>query len=156
VERVDLDRYLGDWFEIARFPNRFQDDCVGDVKASYVRRADGRIDVINRCRARDDTKEARGVARIVDARTQGKLKVRFAPALLSWLPAVWGDYWILGLDDDYAWAVVGSPDRQYLWVLARAATLDDGQYRLALRAARDNGFDTARLVRTAQQVSGLR
>src|SRR5512147_2865180 len=84
VDRVDLDRYLGEWVEIARFPNRFQRTCAGDVRATYVRRADGRIDVINRCRTTDRSViEARGVARVVDARTSAKLKVRFAPAFLS-------------------------------------------------------------------------
>ena len=98
-------------FEIARFPNRFQRRCVGDVRARYVRRSDGRIDVINRCRATDGTvTEARGIARVVDERTSAKLKVRFAPAVLSFLPMVWGDYWIIGLAADYSWAVVGSPD----------------------------------------------
>ena len=149
VDDVDLDRYLGDWFEIARFPNTFQRTCAGDVRASYARRADGRIDVINRCRTADGFVEARGVARVIDARTRAKLKVRFAPALLSFLPFVWGDYWILGLADDYSWAVVGSPDRRYLWILARTPVLDTERFASALRAARDNGFDTERLVRTS-------
>src|SRR5512146_1442774 len=69
VDRVDLDRYLGDWYEIARFPNRFQRQCVGDVKATYAKRTDGRIDVINRCRTANGVIEARGVARVADVRT---------------------------------------------------------------------------------------
>jgi lipocalin/uncharacterized protein YbjT (DUF2867 family) len=156
VEAVDLDRYLGDWFEIARLPNRFQKNCVGDVRAHYARRADGRIDVINRCQTRDGLTEAQGVARVVDRRTSAKLKVRFAPAFLSWLPAVWGDYWILGLADDYSWAVVGSPDRQYLWILARAPVIGGDRFALALGAARDNGFDTARLEKTSQTAPAAR
>ena len=148
VDRVDLDRYLGDWYEIARFPNGFQRTCAGDVKATYARRPDGRIDVINRCRTADGVTEARGVARVADARTSAKLKVRFAPAVLSFLPFVWGDYWILGLAGDYSWAVVGSPDRQYLWILARAPALEADRFESALAAARANGFDVARLVST--------
>ena len=149
VDAVDLDRYLGDWFEIARFPNRFQRACTGDVRATYTRRSDGRIDVVNRCRASDGhVIEARGVARIVDARTSAKLEVRFAPAVLSFLPFVWGDYWIVGLADDYSWAVVGSPDRGYLWILARASTLETASLDVARAAARANGFDTDRLVMT--------
>src|SRR6187455_2680771 len=116
VPLVDLDRYSGDWFEIARFPNRFQRQCVGDVRASYSRRPDGRLDVVNRCRTAEGETEARGVARIVDDRTFAKLKVRFAPAWLSWLPMVWGDYWIIGMAPDYSWVVVGDPGRDYLWV----------------------------------------
>jgi apolipoprotein D and lipocalin family protein len=152
VEQVNLDRYLGDWFEIARFPNRFQEKCAGDVQAGYARGADGRISVINRCRTADGGRtEARGVARVVDARTSAKLKVRFAPAALSFLPFVWGDYWILGLAADYSWAVVGSPDRKYLWILARAPVMDPQSYESALAAARANGFDLARLIKTTQR-----
>ena len=149
VQRVEIDRYLGDWFEIARFPNRFQRMCAGDVLASYARRADGRLDVVNRCRTeRGDVTEARGVARVVDVRTSARLKVRFAPAALSFLPFVWGDYWILGLADDYTWAVVGSPDRTYLWVLARTPVLGASQLNAAQAAARASGFETQRLVYT--------
>ena len=124
VPFVDLDRYAGDWFEIARFPNRFQRQCVGDVRASYARRPDGRLDVVNRCRTADGQIEARGVARIVDERTFAKLKVRFAPAWLSWLPLVWGDYWIIGLAADYSWAVVGDPGPRVLLDSRRTPRLD--------------------------------
>jgi apolipoprotein D and lipocalin family protein len=147
VPAVNLDRYAGDWFEVARLPNRFQAQCAGDVRATYVRRADGRIDVINRCRDVDGTvSEATGVARVVDPATNARLKVRFAPAALSWLPFVWGDYWIIGLAPDYSWAVVGSPDRKYLWILARTPGLNASSRSAALAVARGNGFDTDRLV----------
>jgi apolipoprotein D and lipocalin family protein len=150
VTSVDLDRYVGEWFEIARFPNRFQRQCTGEVRASYARRPDGRIDVVNRCRTADGQTEARGIARIVDERTVAKLKVRFAPAWLSFLPAVWGDYWIIGLAPDYSWAVVGDPGREYLWILARSPRLDEQATAAARAAARDSGFDVERLVPTAQ------
>jgi len=150
VPFVDLDRYAGEWFEIARFQNRFQRQCVGAVRATYARRADGRVDVVNRCRTAEGETEARGVARIVDERTVAKLKVRFAPAWLSWLPMAWGDYWIIGLAPDYSWAVVGDPGRDYLWILARAPHLDDASTAVARAAARDNGFDLTRLVPTSQ------
>jgi lipocalin/uncharacterized protein YbjT (DUF2867 family)/ligand-binding SRPBCC domain-containing protein len=150
VPFVDLDRYAGDWFEIARFPNRFQRQCLGDVRASYVRLADGRLDVVNRCRTADGQTEARGVARIVDERTFARLKVRFAPAWLSFLPLVWGDYWIIGLAPDYSWAVVGDPGRDYLWILAGVPHLDDESIARARAAARDNGFAVERLVSTPQ------
>lgn len=149
VETVDLDRYVGDWFEAARFPNRFQDECIGNVRASYARRADGRIDVVNRCRTESgETTEARGIARVVDPVGSARLKVRFAPAFLSFLPFVWGDYWILGLADDYSWAVVGSPDRQYLWILSRARDLAPDVFAEAASVATRNGFQIDRLVRT--------
>lgn len=155
VAIVDLNRYAGDWFEIARFPNRFQRQCDGDVRASYTLRPDGRIDVVNRCRTGDgSTTEARGIARRVDERTSAKLKVRFAPAALSFLPFVWGDYWILGLADDYTWSLVGSPDRAYLWILSRAPEMDAAAYAAAVRVAAANGFQVDRLVRTPQGARG--
>lgn len=150
VARVDLDRYAGDWHEVARFPNRFQDQCASDVVASYARRDDGRIDVVNRCRLEDGAiDEATGVARVVDTSTNAKLKVRFAPGWLSWLPMVWGDYWVIGLADDYSWATVGSPDRDYLWILSRTPVLEQGAFDAAVDAARANGFDVSRLRKTA-------
>lgn len=151
VPSVDIDRYLGDWFEVARFPNRFQRQCAGDVKANYARRPDGRIDVTNGCRKGDgQTSVAKGVARVVDATTRSKLKVRFAPAVLSFLPFVWGDYWIIGLDENYRWAVVGSPGRDYLWILSRTPQLDEALFQRAIDCARANGFDVSRLQRTRQ------
>ena len=154
VPFVDLDRYAGDWFEIARFPNRFQRQCVGDVRASYARRPDGRLDVVNRCRTIEGQSEARGVARIVDERTFARLKVRFAPSWLSLLPFVWGDYWIIGVAPDYSWAVVGDPGRDYLWILARAPYLDDASVAAARAAARASGYDVERLVQTLHAGAG--
>ena len=152
VDRVDLDRYAGQWYEIARFPNRFQRQCTGDVRATYARRPDGRIDVINECRTSDgQTTQAKGVARVVDGSGNARLKVRFAPAFLSFLPIVWGDYWVIALGDGYDWAVVGSPDRQYLWILSRTAVLDESRWAQALEHVRSNAFDEGRLVRTPQQ-----
>jgi apolipoprotein D and lipocalin family protein len=150
VPRVDLQRYAGDWFEIARFPNRFQRRCVGDVRASYALRADGKVDVVNRCRTEKGVIDARGLARIVDDRSNARLEVRFAPAFLSWLPAVWGDYWVIGLAPDYSWAVVGDPQREYLWILSRTPQLGAEALAAARAAARDNGFDVDRLQATPQ------
>ena len=152
VPAVDLDRYVGDWFEVARYPNWFQRKCAGDVRASYARRADGQIDVVNRCTSADgSTSEARGIARLADADTHAKLKVRFGPAVLSFLPFIWGDYWIIGLADDYSWAVVGTPDRKYLWILARTPRLDAATFERALAAARASGFDPGRLIKAIQR-----
>jgi apolipoprotein D and lipocalin family protein len=148
VASVDLDRYLGEWHELARLPNRFQRQCVGDVRARYSRRADGRIDVVNSCRTNQGRTEARGVARVVDPQTSAKLEVRFAPAFLSFLPFVWGDYWIIGLADDYSWAVVGSPDRKYLWILSRTREIDERTWSEATQIANTAGYDLQQLVRT--------
>ncbi len=151
VASVDLERYLGAWYEIGRYPNWFQKSCAGDVQAIYATRPDGRLDVTNRCRRADGTvTEARGVAKVVDTTTRAKLKVRFAPAILSWLPMVWGDYWVLGLAPDYSWVTVGTPDRKYLWVLARTPRVDEATLRQALDVAAANGFDVSRLMMTSQ------
>ena len=123
VDSVDLTRYAGRWYEAARFPNRFQDQCAGDVVVYYALRTDGRIDVVNRCRTSGgQVDEARGIGRKAgDRQSSARLEVRFAPAILSFLSSVWGDYWIIGLGPEYTWAVVGTPSREYLWILSQDA-----------------------------------
>lgn len=152
VESVDLRAYMGTYYEIARFPNRFQTRCAGDVTATYVLREDGRVDVINRCRTSAGTMtEARGIAKRADQDASGaKLKVRFAPAILSFIPSVWGDYWILGLGPEYSYAVIGDPSRAYLWILSRTPAMPELAYRQAVEIAASNGFDVSRLVKTPQ------
>ncbi|BCS31342.1 membrane protein [Luteitalea sp. TBR-22] len=150
VENFDIDKYMGRWFELARYPNRFQKRCTGDVVVYYARRADGRVDVKNTCATAKGPIEAKGVARRADPKGPASvLEVRFAPAFLSFLP-VWGDYWVLDLAPDYSTAVVGSPDRDYLWVLSRTPDVDQPTYARLVEAVRDQGFDPARLVRTRQ------
>jgi apolipoprotein D and lipocalin family protein len=153
---VDLTRYAGRWYEIARLPNRFQQQCAGDVQATYSLRPDGRVTVVNECRRQDgSTIRAEGLARRADEKgPASRLKVRFAPAWLSFLPAVWGDYWILELDRDYRHVVVGDPSRKYLWILSRSPRLDEATHASLVDAARRLGFDTARLVRTTQSDRG--
>jgi len=151
VSSVDLDRYAGLWYEISRLPNRFQQGCSGNTTAEYIIRKDGRLDVINRCTTTDGEEiRARGVARIVDETTRAKLKVRFAPAFLSFLPMVWGDYWIIDLAPDYSYAVVGEPARKYLWVLSRKPTVEDETYRGILERIELQGYDSGDLVLTPQ------
>ncbi len=150
VEDVDLERYQGRWYEIARLPNRFQRQCVSDVSALYELRDDGRVDVTNRCR-RDDGEyaEASGVARRSDAEGPvAALEVRFAPAWLSFLPFVWGDYRILALGDDYDHALVGSDNRRYLWILSRSTEMPESLLERLLEVASAQGFDTAELIMT--------
>jgi apolipoprotein D and lipocalin family protein len=151
VGAVDLTRYVGDWYEVARFPSFFERKCASDVMATYRRLDGSTIEVINSCRKADGTiTKAKGVARIVNTTSNAKLKVRFAPAFLSFIPMVWGDYWILGLDPEYRWAVVGSPDLKYLWVLSRTPGMDEREYAQAVDRARANGFDVSRLEKTKQ------
>jgi apolipoprotein D and lipocalin family protein len=153
VAHVDLARYAGRWYEVARFPNRFQDHCAGDVVVFYELRQDGRIDVVNTCRTSDGSRdEARGVARVVSKDgSNSKLKVRFAPRFLTWLPFVWGDYWILERADDYSHAIVGDADRQYLWFLSRTPVIDDELYERLRDRAAEQGFEVSRLQRTVNE-----
>jgi len=152
VASVDLQRYAGKWYEIARFPNSFQKQCVANVSAQYHSRSDGDIDVINRCKLEDNSDEqVSGLAKITPGSNNAKLQVRFAPAWLSWLPLVWGDYWIIRLEPDYSVATVGTPARDYLWILARTPSISTAQYEAAVNNATAQGFDTSRLVRTVQR-----
>src|ERR1035437_10265835 len=122
VERVDLSRYLGRWYEIARLPNIFQKGCVGSI-ADYALRDDGEINVINSCRTKDanSLRQVKGRAWSVDPAGNARLKVSFFWPFRS-------DYWVIELGKEYEYAVVGTPDRKYLWVLSRTATMNDDLY----------------------------
>ncbi|HNU00441.1 MAG TPA: lipocalin family protein [Acidobacteriota bacterium] len=144
VDRVDLKRYVGTWYEIARYPNFFQKKCAGGTTATYELRPDGKITVINRCREKDgDTSEARGKAWVVDRTTNAKLKVQF-----FWPFS--GAYWIIELDPDYRWAVVGHPDRKYLWILSRTPALEPAAYDDILRRIAAQGYDLKPIIPTPQ------
>lgn len=146
VVGFQVERYVGKWYEIVRLPNRFQRDCASDVTAEYAARADGRITVVNRCRdAGGAVDEARGVAEVVEPGI-GQLDVSFLPKWLSWLPFTKGDYWILELDSAYRYALVGTPDRKYLWVLSREPELTSSVLHRLLVRAREDGFDIDNLV----------
>jgi apolipoprotein D and lipocalin family protein len=157
VDSVDLDRYAGRWYEVARFPNSFQADCVRETVAEYERLSNGQIRVVNSCRQADGTtKRAEGRARLADRDgPTSKLKVRFAPAFLSFLPMVWGNYWVLDLTDDYSAALVGDPGRKYLWVLSRTSVMADSVYLRMVNAAERQGFDVRRLQRSATAADSI-
>ena len=143
VGAVDLSRYAGRWYEIARLPNRFEKKCADSVTATYTLRSDGKVDVVNRCRkANGEYTTARGKARIVDKKTNAKLKVTF-----FW--PFYGDYWILDLGPNYEYAVVGAPNRDYLWILSRTPQLDEQLYQRLLREMATRGFATDRMIRTS-------
>lgn len=143
VSHVDLARYVGTWFEIASFPQKFQRGCVATT-ATYTIRKDGDIDVLNRCRKGSldgEEKSALGRARVVDAATNAKLEVSF-------FRPFWGDYWIVDLGADYEYAVVGHPSRDYLWILGRAPTMPEATYEGILARLKAQGYDPSRLKRT--------
>ena len=143
VSSVDLARYAGKWYEVARLPNRFQRDCASDTTASYTLRLDGKIRVVNSCRKSDGIiKSATGTARLAsDKEPNSKLKVSF-----FW--PFYGNYWIIDLDPDYKWAVVGEPGRKYFWILSREPRLDDTLYQQVLDRAKQQGYDVSPLIKT--------
>lgn len=148
VSGVDLERYAGLWYEIAHIPNRFQRDCVRDTTTRYELRDDGRIDVINACyRENGKQKRAKGLARIVEGSSNSQLEVSFFK-LLFFRP-VWGDYWILGLDSDYRWVVVGTPDRKYGWILSREPALEPADRAQIQSILIEQGYDPENFKPTA-------
>ncbi|BAL95643.1 lipocalin family protein [Rubrivivax gelatinosus] len=150
IERLEVPRYLGTWYEIARFPNRFQRQCVADTSANYTLREDGTLQVRNRCRLADGTMdEALGQARQIGGPQSPTLKVRFAPAWLSWLPFVWGDYWIVDLDADYSLAAITDPRRAYAWVLSRTPQVEPARYEALMQRLRAQGLDVGQFERSA-------
>jgi len=153
VDSVDLDRYQGTWYEIARYPNKFQKKCVGNTTATYKKLDSGRIEVINECLLKNGkTDKAKGKAKIVDTKSNAKLKVRFAPAWLSFIPQVWGDYWIIDLDKEYQYVAIGDPKRKYFWILSRTPTLESQTYQEILRKAEKMGFAPNKVIETPQTV----
>jgi apolipoprotein D and lipocalin family protein len=145
VEHVDLERYLGTWYEIASYPAWFQRNCTA-VTADYSLRDDGLIRVVNSCRKGSldgPLKQSTGRARVVDRTTNSKLEVSF-------FGPFWGDYWIIDLDPEYRWAVVGVPSRKYLWILSRTPTMDDALYREIVGRLPARGYNSDVLKRTLQ------
>jgi apolipoprotein D and lipocalin family protein len=146
VAEIDLDRYVGRWYEIASFPQRFQAGCVA-TSANYTLRDDGRIRVENECRDGSfdgDLRRVEGVAWVADpSESQARLKVQFFWPFRA-------DYWVIELDPQYQWAVVGHPSRDYLWILARTRTLDAGLYETILARIESQGYDLERLNETPQ------
>jgi apolipoprotein D and lipocalin family protein len=149
VEKVDLNKYVGLWYEIGRLPNRFQDKCVKNVTAEYSLREDGKISVVNSCvEDNGEIDVAEGNAKINDAKTNSKLKVSFVSFL--GINLFYGDYWIIGLADDYSYAVVGTPNHKYAWILSRTKQLPEDKLREAMKILTDNGFNTNNIKMTKQ------
>ena len=153
VDYLDLQRYAGEWHEIARLPMRHENKCVDSATANYTLQSDGTLEVRNACRTRDGSySEAIGIARATAV--PGALEVCFAPRWLAWVPFVWADYWVVGLDLSYQWALVGGPSRHHLWILARTRTMKASLFKKLEEAATVMGYDTGRLVMTSPLQQG--
>jgi apolipoprotein D and lipocalin family protein len=151
IAALDVPRYMGVWYEIAKYPNWFQRKCTGNTKAEYSLKSDGKVQVVNRCRMENgEMNEAIGSARQVGAPTSPRLEVRFAPAWLSFIPAAWGDYWIIDLDEGYQLAAVSEPSRQYLWVLSRTPRVNRASYESLVGRLAKKGYDVRNLELTKQ------
>lgn len=146
VPAVDLERYSGTWYEVALYPNYFQRMCVTGTQANYSPLPSGNIQVRNRCL--NDKKEevsVIGQARVQADGGNAKLSVRFAPDWLAWLPFVWAPYWVIQLADDYRYAVVSEPSRDYLWILSRTPQLADSDLQAIKTRLTAQGFDLTKL-----------
>jgi apolipoprotein D and lipocalin family protein len=142
VPHVDLTRYAGAWYELARLPNWFEKSCASDTKATYTLNPDGKIAVLNECRKADGSaKAAKGTARLASKNGPNtKLKVTF-----FWPFS--GDYWIIDLDPDYRWAVIGEPGRKYFWILARSPRIDEALFNRIVARATAQGYNLTNLLR---------
>jgi apolipoprotein D and lipocalin family protein len=144
VAHLDLNRYVGKWYEIARYPNRYEKKCAGEVTAEYSIEPSGNIGVTNSCMMSDGKPEvSRGWAKIEDRNSNAKFAVTF-----FW-PFYW-KYWVIDLDPNYEYAVVGEPSREYLWILSRNPKMPDEVYNAIVARLHSQEYDSAKLVRTAQ------
>lgn len=155
IDALDVQRYMGTWYEIAKFPNWFQRKCAGQTRAQYSALPNGDVQVFNSCTTAEvKTMDATGLAKQVGGTNSPKLKVRFAPEWLTWLPLVWGEYWIIDLDPQYQLAAVSDSKREYLWVLSRTPQVEATAYNALLTRLKAQGFETHRLELTPQLEKG--
>jgi len=144
VSAVDINRYSGKWYEIAKYPVVFENGCV-DVTAEYTVLEDGAVRVVNTCGSTDgSSRDIVGSATVTDPSTNAKLRVSFFGPLFG------APYWIIELDDDYQYAVVGDPTREFLWILSRTPSLDDATLSGILGRLPDYGYDPDGLIWTVQ------
>lgn len=154
IEKLDVQRYLGRWYEIAKFPNRFQRQCVSDTSADYSLLSNGNIRVLNQCRnSAGHWQQAIGVAHQIEGPLVAKLKVRFAPEWLSFLPFVWGDYWVIDLDEKYELVAVSEPRREFLWILSRSPVVSETRYAELTARLAAMGLDIALLEKSSHPLT---
>jgi apolipoprotein D and lipocalin family protein len=155
IEALDVPRYMGTWYEIAKYPNWFQRKCLANTQANYSLQPSGTVRVVNRCLMEGgQANEAVGVARQIGSPSSPRLQVRFAPQWLSFIPMLWGDYWVIDIDPQYQLVAVGEPKREYLWVLSRTPEIDNKAYDELLLRLVSRGFDVGKLERTPQGRQG--
>lgn len=161
VPSVDLKQFQGRWYQIAYYPNVFQRQCVANTTADYRLLMTGQVEVVNKCSTADrGTSQVTGAARVSPPKFLGiplakgtdtaKLEVRFAPTFLAWINAVWAPYWVIQLADDYRYAVVGEPDREFLWILSRTPYLTPSDRAQIDTQLTLQGYDAAKLVEEPQ------
>ena len=142
IASLDVPRYMGTWYELAKYPNWFQKRCIANTSAPDAVQPNGMLQVLNRCQKEDGSmSEALGAAKQVGDANSPKLEVRFAPAWLSFLPFVWGNYWVIDLDPQYQLAAVSEPSRKYLWILSRSKTVEPKAYEALLQRLKQQGFN---------------
>ena len=155
VSNFEVKRYLGQWHQMAAIPAWFQSDCVANTAADYAMGEDGLIEVVNSCETADGTrKKAEARARFLNDPSDGRLEVTFFEVAGLWVWPAAGDYWIIGLDPDYRWAVVGQPSREFAWILARSRTLDAQTLRDIQHILEREAYDTCELLLTAPNQQG--
>ena len=151
VDKVELDRYLGVWYEVARKPLYFQKKCEKNVTATYTLNENGNVNVDNRCYSQDGKLEQSvGEAFIQNAPYNSKLKVSFLPSAIRWMPFGRGDYWVLKIDEDYQTVLVGEPGRKYMWVLSRTSQPNEQVVKEYLDYAKSVGYDLSDVINTKQ------
>ena len=157
VSTVDVKRYAGKWYEIARYPNKFQKKCVGNTTATYAMKSDGKIAVVNQCVLKDGSVgKAQGEAKITDTASNAKFEMNFATQYKSFLSTDWKDYLIVDLDEKYQYAAVADPKRENLWILSRTPEMSDAVYQSILRRLEKLGFVPGKLAKTPQNIEVIK
>ena len=150
VSNFEVERYLGKWHQVAAVPAWFQSDCVTDTAADYAMGEDGLIEVVNSCETDDGSRRrAEARARFLKSPSDGRLEVTFVEVAGIWVWPAAGDYWIIGLDPEYRWAVVGQPSREFAWILARSRSLDTQTLRDIHHILEREAYDTCELFLNA-------
>lgn len=148
VDAIDVQKYAGRWYEVARLPMYFQRNCASDVQAKYSLNSDKTIKVRNQCMNKEGKLDVSEGVAYPQNDGNSQLKVSFLPKGLRWVPFSKGDYWVLRVDEDYQVALVGGPSHRYLWLLSRTPDMDEAVIEDYLNTAKAQGYDLSELIRT--------